>query len=163
MIVMKNIALGLVLLFCLANPAAADFLVVDVDIDPSDTDTNPQWVTPSDPADEGAWLDGLLGFHVPFISKDEVSNPLDDVPANWAYAVAKYGVGKPSLANPDHWAIGDDGDFILELVDIGGLPPNGLSHVSYFGAAAVPEPTTMLLLGLGLIGLSGLARKKFRK
>jgi len=158
---MKNFALSLVLLFCLAHPAAADFLVVD--IDPPNSDTNPQWVTPSNPATEGAWLDGLLGFHVPFISKDEDSNPLDDVPANWTYAILKYGVGQPALTNPDHWAIGDDGDFTLELGDIVGLPTSGLSHVSYFGSASVPEPATMLLLGLGLIGISGFARKNFKK
>jgi hypothetical protein len=158
MIVMKNIALGLVLLFCLANPATADLLVVD--IDPPNTDTNPQWVTPSNPATEEAWLEGLLGGdNVTFIFKDEDTNPLDNVPANWAYAILKFGTAPP---NPDHWAIADDGDFILEWEGLG-LPTNGLSHVSYFGAASVPEPATMLLLGLGLIGLSGFARKKFRK
>jgi hypothetical protein len=49
------------------------------------------------------------------------------------------------------------------LGDIVGLPTSGLSHVSYFGSASVPEPATMLLLGLGLIGISGFARKNFKK
>jgi len=142
-------------------PAMADTLVVDVD--PPNGDTNPQWFHPSDPTDEGAWLAGLLGFTVPFISKDEDENPLDNVPVAWTYAVLKYGVGTPAPTNPDHWAIQDDGDFILELGDIVGLPNiDRLSHVSYFGQP-IPEPATMLLLGSGLIGLAGYARRRFRK
>ena len=31
------------------------------------------------------------------------------------------------------------------------------------GASAVPEPTTLILLGAGLVGLVGLGRKKFFK
>lgn len=144
-----------------ATSALADMLVIDVD--PPDTDTNPQWVTPSDPADERSWLGGLLSFPVSFISKDEDANPLDDVPTVWTYAVLKYGVGKPGIDNPDHWAIVDDGDFVLELGDIIGLPSvDSLSHVSYFGQP-IPEPATMLLLGSGLLGLAGYGRKKFFK
>lgn len=41
---------------------------------------------------------------------------------------------------------------------------NGVSHVSFFSgtspAAVVPEPGTLLLLGFGLIGLTGLAGRK---
>jgi hypothetical protein len=155
MLFLSLLMLGLVFV---TIPVRADILVVDVD--PPNTDTNPQWVTPSNPATEGAWLAGLLGFTVPFISKDEDSNPLDQVPAGWIYAVLKYGVGQPGAANPDHWAIQDDGDFILEFGGIAGLPTGGLSHVSYFGQP-IPEPATMLLLGSGLIGLAGYGRKKF--
>jgi hypothetical protein len=161
--VKKLISLSLIILglVFLATPVMADILVVDVD--PPNSDSNPQWFSPSDPLTEGNWLAGLLGFAVPFISKDEDDNPLDEIPVAWAYAVLKYGNGQASPNNPDHWAIKDDGDFILEMGDISGLLiGTRLSHVSYFGEP-IPEPATMLLLGSGLIGLVGVARKRFKK
>jgi len=43
-----------------------------------------------------------------------------------------------------------------------GLSNHGLSHVSFWAAEnnPVPEPTTMLLFGLGLLGVAGVSRKK---
>ena len=161
-------AIGLA--FGLVSPAAADMLVSDTD--PPDTDTNPQWLTPSDPATEEVWLEGLLGFgaDVYYYGKDEdlvwndgvwtYGNPSLD----WTIAVLKYGVGTPDITNPDHWAIWDDGDHMVDFGDISGLPDlESLSHITYFGTASVPEPATMLLLGSGLIGLGIFGRKKLFK
>lgn len=124
-------------------------------------DTNGQNLNNSGEAAEEAWLEALLGLAynnptVNILSKDEDSNPLDEVPSNWTYAVLKYGNG--AGYSYDHYAIQNDSDNTLELSDVG-LGNQALSHVTYFGTTSVPEPATMLLLGVALVGLAGVSRK----
>ena len=52
----------------------------------------------------------------------------------------------------------DWGVFLVDGVEIQSV--EAFSHYATVGAAPVPEPATMLLLGTGLVGLASLGRKK---
>ncbi len=41
--------------------------------------------------------------------------------------------------------------------------PDNLSHYRLWNATSVPEPSTVLLLGLGLVGLAGIGRKRMKR
>jgi hypothetical protein len=159
--------LCVMLLFALATTATADMLVPDG----SSIWDNPDNLPNSSIGLEQDWLNSLLGNPDPPVELLYIDEDPSDgwqPPADWAYAVLKYGIGQAPYSF-EHWAIVDDGDGILQLGDVGSNPDGGryildfhaLSHVSY--DAPAPESATILLIGIGLVGLAGLGRKRLKK
>lgn len=159
----------------LATTVMADTLVQDVDTANQLTDINPLYwkgsdsnpsgksqLNNADPTTEEAWLEALLGkvfdSDIFFITRIEAgSNGLGsdvkqvtdfDPGMHWDYAVVKFG---------NYWIAYQDTN-ADHLLTTGNLR-YGISHITFFDPPTVPEPTTMLLLGLGLVGLAGLRKK----
>lgn len=142
-----------------------DVLVTDVD-PPStgwwmkaDTyDANPDRnLANSGEATEDSWVAGILGYPVNRITK--INDPVlgakfaDGYNPNfaWEFVVVKY---------DGFWALYKDDASNDNRVTVGPFGW-GISHMSFYGpTASVPEAATMLLLGVGLLGIAGLRRKR---
>jgi hypothetical protein len=74
------------------------------------------------------------------------------------YLLVKDGAHSPGWYLFDLTALGWDGKETLALS--GFWPGQGaISHLAIYGTTSVPEPTTLLLLGAGLLGVGILSRK----
>lgn len=176
----------ILVLFLLSARVQADTMVIDDDAGGLLTDINAIYWESSDvntlnngqlknsnPETEEAWLEALLGKvynnpDVTFIQKIAAGSgglgsdvkTLDhyDPGFGWEYAVVKYGnywVAYADTGSGDSLETGDN------KLTISGELSKGISHVTFFDPPTqqVPEPTTLLLLGLGWIGLVGFNRK----
>jgi hypothetical protein len=170
--------LCVMLLFCLSTPAAAD-IIFDVDL--LDSYTNGQNLGNSGDPVEDAWVNALYGSPVDLAYEDSDGSDGWSIGQPGAIVLLKYANANSPNApyGFDHWAIiDDDMNGMLDLLNVtnpfnyvgSGAVTEGLGATLDLGYQAlshvrstVPEPTTMLLLGFGLVGLAGFGRKKFKK
>lgn len=163
----KILILSLIAMFLVLAivPVMADTLIVPVD---DSIYENPQGILPnSNPDTEELFLETILGLtyndpSVDFIHKEENYFATEEFKSltnydpgfAWLYAVVKVD-GK----NDGWYAYQNDGINGLSVPTVGQYR-YGISHVSFFGSTPVPEPATLILLGLGLLGIAGIRRKK---
>ena len=113
-----------------------------------------------------------LNYETGFIDNNEASLiahiSFTDVIKPVAYLLAKDGSAKDNNPDTHAWylfnltALGWNGS---DIVTINGLWPDqgSFSHISLYSSGdpniPIPEPYTLLLLGLGLVGIAGIRRK----
>ncbi len=174
---MKNMHLifTTTLLSCLLFGAGAQALTI-TDVGGEDTFLDSTTLANSGDAFEEAWVESVLGFDVTLDASYDSGAPdwqlidgTTDVYASMLttdplYFLLKIGTGGTTLDS--HYLFQNVGDLswaVVDFSDVGidfsvqNISIDRMSHVGEFDGTSVPEPATLLLLGLGLIGL-GLQR-----
>jgi hypothetical protein len=178
---MKKFILVSSLLVVFANPSWGIMINdssagTDDGIDVGSVDTyisHTNLLSNSNPTTETTWVNGVLTSPATFVVKDEpVTYYGTDTANTFAFSLSstsEYFV----IKNATYWALYQNqaelgwGVFDSTLL-LGGMNLSSgttISHVSQFdsGTTSVPEPSTTLLLGAGLLGFGLYSRKRSKK
>jgi len=121
-------------------------------------------------------------FNVVLFSEDWASEETG-ISLTAFYSGVEYDLGTTSWSESTWWPFNDDGyytitgelsmpdfladpygDLVIQASSTGWLNYNDFAIVEVgVGGVPTPEPSTIILLGLGLLGLVGVNRKKFKK
>jgi len=177
---MKKIVMLLSIL-CLFLFVSTSMAVTMTDVGSIDTKINSEYLPNSGDIMELTWIQECLGSGYVILDKYDVEeSPWVEVEGENSIVASKlFGtpeyffikIGNGNIGGSDHylyenigelsWAVVDYSKWgydDIKLVNIGRI-----SHVGEVSAAPVPEPSTCLLLGFGLIGIAILGKKNFIK
>ena len=142
--------------------------------DVGDLDSLVQWIdtlSNSSPQTETQWINSILNPDTTFTLKTEdVMYSAVDGGGAWAFELQS-NPGYYIIKNANFWAFFENkaamnwAVFNLEGLpdgmNLGGAGQMTISHVSEFGGAQVPEPSSISLIAAGLLGLA--ATRRFAK
>ena len=148
--------------FAQEDISAGDLLIFGFDVDPSTTLFTYDGYT----VDSAFWDDGYNSFN--FLDPNYVAGSTIDFNAGTNILLATLSFTSGNVAGTDTLAIEGLWDgfsqgayYFFADADI-----IGATDITIHGAGAtapVPEPSTVLLMGVGLLGLAGYSRKRFAK
>jgi hypothetical protein len=171
---MKKILMAMVLCGLLVFASSAFAYTLDVggtDVGGVDTIINQTKLDDSSEAVELAWVQSILGSSFTIV-KDETFEWLATAESEnvWASllddATSYYYLKLGNIGGDTHFLYSNAELLSYAVIDInawGGTKNVNIGKVSHIGSVGgntqVPEPMSLILLGLGLIGLAGIKRK----